>query len=146
MVSCSDYAICSSLDTLEIIGILLDLVDIEGSKVVVLVCFLSLEEVVLRLLNSEVVAVDAIVLLVAFRQSFKKILIVFMAFLDGLGFSEFVFPFLSDTLLFFTGLSVRSLECFNFTSILLLARFALGVVAAVGLVTEVGEIECSSRG
>jgi len=69
-----------------------------------------------------------------------------MAFLDGLSFSEFVFPFLSDTLLFFTGLSVRSLECFNFTSILLFARFALGVVAAIGLVTEVGEVECSSRG
>ena len=62
--------------------------------------------------------------------------------MDGLGFSEFVFPLFSDAFLFFAGFSVGSLEFRNFTSILLLKCFALGAVDS--LKAEVSEVECLS--
>ena len=68
--SCSDCAIFSSLFIFEISDILLDLLNIEGSKKVILVRFYGLELVVVSLLNSEVVAADAVVFFVAFLQSF----------------------------------------------------------------------------
>ena len=120
MVSRSDYAICSSFLSSKISDILLNLFDVKGSKFVILVRFLRLEFVVDSLLDSEVVVVNTSISFVALLQSFKEIFIVFSFGLDGLGFSEFVFPLFSDAFLFFAGFGVGSLQFRNFTSILLL--------------------------
>jgi len=67
--SCSKSAIFSSFERNKISDILLDLLDIEGGKFVILVRFLSLKAVVDSLLKSEVVVVNTTVSFVACFQS-----------------------------------------------------------------------------